>query len=127
MWFKEFLEWFKESTVVTDTNNGIVSIALPLLDRYNDYIQIFVKSEDDGTVFITDDGTIINNLNMSGVDVSDGSKTRDRINCIVKNFFVEIGAKNEIQARVKKDKFVFAFTGVLQAMISIDMLFYAVE
>ena len=124
--FDVFLAWFKESTVVTDANNGAVSIALPLLDRYNDYIQIFVKSEGDD-VFITDDGAIISNLRMSGIDISDGGEIRKRINNIANYYFVEVSGKDEIQVRVKKDKFVFAFTGVLQAMLSIDALFYAVE
>lgn len=64
-----YTDWFKEEAYITPANSGYTSVAVPLLDRFNDYLQVFVK-ENGGQIEITDGGAIISNLVMCGMDVS---------------------------------------------------------
>lgn len=71
-----YFQWLKQKTVLKNLD-GSVEITTPMIDRYNDYMQIYVVPEN-GQFKITDDSYIINELVLSGCDVFP-SKKRENI------------------------------------------------
>lgn len=61
---KAYLDYLNELTIQTITSNkkSIYRISLPYLDSYNDYLDIYVIKNEDGSCTITDDGWTIRML-----------------------------------------------------------------
>ena len=61
---KDYLDYLNELTIQTIASNkkSIYRISLPYLDSYNDYLDIYVIKNEDGSCTITDDGWTIRML-----------------------------------------------------------------
>ena len=118
----QYTEWFKSAAYITLAKCGFSSIAVPLLDRLNDYLQLFVKEEENGNIVITDGGNTISNLEMCGVDVSKGSLNREIIDKILRSKRLTLEQEDEIWSRTTAERFPLAMNEFLQAVLAIDAL-----
>lgn len=79
----EYIEWarsvsapFKLEYKTTQYGEYHELTCMHHFDHLNDAYQIYVKLQSDGQIYITDDGYILSNLEMAGIDMNLGSKAR---------------------------------------------------
>ena len=65
---EKYINWLEKEISVNQIGEYL-EITSPFLDRYNDYLQVYAKLEKDDEIILTDDSYIINNLQMSGIDI----------------------------------------------------------
>ena len=119
----EYTEWLKKE-ITTATFGKYVEFTTPFLDRFNDYMQIYVRQNGDGTLSMTDDGYIIGNLISSGMSFKKGTNRRKMLDRIANNFNVSIDGENIISTATSQN-FPQKKHMLLQAMLSIDDLYVA--
>lgn len=117
---EKYLAWLKQEITITDCGE-FCGISVPLLDRFNDYLQIFVK-EENGGLLITDGGYIISNLITSGIGLRKGSEKRNRIDSIIREHNLTL-KDDAIWVCTTFEKFPVVKHSVLQAMLEIDDLY----
>ena len=117
----EYSSWLNSKISVAKYGETY-ELTTPFLDRFNDYLQIYVTPEKDGELILTDGGYIIENLLSSGVTLKQGSKKLNRINQIAKNFGLNING-DQIVATAKESQFPQKKHAMVQAMLAIDELY----
>jgi hypothetical protein len=117
----DYAEWLKKE--ITFANFGeYVELTTPYLDRFNDYLQIYVKQNADGTLTMTDDGYIIGNLISSGMSLKKGTNRERIVHRIANNFNVSISCEDIITTAMAHN-FPQKKHMMVQAMLAIDDLF----
>ena len=116
----DYANWLK-SKITVEKFGEYYELTTPFLDRYNDYFQIYIKQCLDGSIEMTDDGYILNNLINSGVSLNT-KKRKGLINNILKNYSLELH-NNEIMARGTIDTFPQIKHQMVQAMLLLDDMF----
>lgn len=120
---KEYTDWLYSGFSAIRIGE-FFELTTPYLDRYNDHLQIYVKQDENGAYFLTDDGYIIDNLESSGVSFRRSAKRRELLHRIARNFGVTINGHNlEIQAT--KSNYPQRKHMLIQAMLNIDDMFIA--
>ena len=121
-----YAAWLKDKTVLRQINNQWVEITTPYLDRHNDYLQIYAKQENGGYI-LTDDGEIIKDLNLSGCKL-DSPKRQDLLRMTLNGFGVRLDNSNSaLVIRASLDDFPLRKHSLIQAMLSVNDLFYLAE
>lgn len=116
----KYILWLKDKTVLRQVKNWI-EITTPYLDRHNDYLQIYVKRDNNG-FFLTDDGYTIGDLRQSGCELE--SKKRKDLLVLTLNGF---GIKLENEALIihaSPENFALRKHNLVQAMLAVNDLFY---
>lgn len=117
----DYRRWLEDNTFIDAVGSNWVQITAPYLDRHNDNLDIFVSKDDRGYL-ITDDGYVINDLEMSGCDVARG-KRKSYLESILNGYGVELdGGKLIVHAN--KHDFADRKHNLIQSMQAIDDLFY---
>jgi len=119
----DYANWLKSEITVAEFGE-YYELTTPYLDRFNDYLQIYVKQDSNGVITLTDDGYIINNLHSSGFTLSASIKRRRMLEHIVRNYslrFDEIN--NVITTTATAETFPSKKHLMVQAMLSIDDMF----
>ena len=120
---KEYTDWLNSGFTAVKTGE-FYELTTPYLDRYNDHLQIYVRQEQNGSFFLTDDGYILNNLKSSGVSIVRSPKRKEMLARIARNFGITVnGDCLEIQAT--KSSYPQRKHMLLQAMMTIDDMFIA--
>lgn len=120
---KEYTDWLYSNFSAVQVGE-FYELTTPYLDRYNDHLQIYVKQNENGSYFLTDDGYIINNLKSSGIFISRSPKRKEMLLKIARNFGISINGESlEIQAT--KSNYPQRKHMLLQAMLTIDDMFVA--
>lgn len=114
-----YLDWLKKNISVREIADWM-QISTPFLDRHNDFMQIYVKAED-GSLLLTDDGYVLEDLAASGCDV-DSPRRRELLETMLRGFGVKLDA-GEITARATMDTFAQRKHALLQAMLGVNDLF----
>lgn len=65
---RNYTDWLYNHITQDEISEGVYEITTPFLDRHNDYTQVYVKYNKDGSVEVNDYGYIINDLMMSGFE-----------------------------------------------------------
>ena len=119
----DYTVWLKQEITITNAEFGeFCEITVPYLDRFNDYLQIYVKQDAKGKITMTDDGYIINNLNSSGVTLRTNSKRKAMLDKILHNFSLSL-EKGAITAIASPRNFAQKKHNMVQAMLHIDDMF----
>jgi hypothetical protein len=118
--FEEYIKWLKDKTTLREIEDW-VEITTPFLDRHNDYLQIYVKKENNSFV-LTDDGYIIDDLRSSGCEIE--SPRRMRILTEVLNGFGVNLDNDSLIVNSFRDDFPIKKHNLIQSMIAINDLFY---
>ena len=115
-----YWDWLKDKTALRELDNH-VEITTPFLDRHNDYLQIYVKRENDEYV-LTDEGFILDDLELSGCNM-DNPKRQEVLNTMLNGFGVQ---KNEraLEISTSLENFGISKHNLIQAMLAVDDLFY---
>lgn len=82
-----FEEWHSKQLKLEDFKD-FIEITTPFVDMHHDYIQLFFTKEKDGKFRITDDGHIVSELSILGVDVNAATKRKQFFNTTLKVFGV---------------------------------------
>lgn len=119
----EYTQWLNAGFSAVECGE-FYELTTPYLDRYNDNIQIYVKQNENGSYFLTDDGYIISNLQSSGVSFSNAPKRRDMLYRIARNFGVTV-KDNNLEITATKSDYPQKKHMLIQTMLTVDDMFIA--
>lgn len=118
---ERYLCWLREKTTLRELGDG-VEITTPYLDRHNDYLQIYAFRAKNGDIVLTDDGYIVDDLEMSGCNL-DGTTRQSTLQMTLNGFGVAMnGRALEIQTSI--EDFASRKHNLVQAMLAVNDLFY---
>lgn len=121
--FSQYLTWLKEKTSFKEVE-GWTEITTPFLDRHNDYLQIFAKSENGGFV-LTDAGYVLDDLKMCGCKIE--SPKRQSLLKMTLNGFGILLEGDQLLTHATKENFSLKKHSLIQAMLSVNDLFYLAQ
>lgn len=116
----DYLKWLKQN-ISEKTLQDCLEITTPFLDRHNDWLQIYVEENEDN-IRITDDGYIIEDLKMSGCDITTPSRKKI-IEKIINGFGVKISENNELYINTSMNQFPQSKHSLIQCMLSVNDLY----
>lgn len=116
----QYWNWLQEKTSFQKLDS-VVEITTPYLDRHNDYLQIYVRCQDDGFV-LTDDSYIIKDLEHSGC-MLDSPKRKELLETTLNGFGVQAEGK-ELTVSATPENFAMQKHNLVQSMLAINDLFY---
>jgi len=117
---REYLAWLKTGLSVAEIGDGVCEITTPFLDRHNDHLQIYLLQEN-GNYVLTDDGYILSNLEMSGMDLS--SPKRQRIlKTILQGFGVSV-VEGALRVEAQRSNLPRRKHNLIQAMLAVNDMF----
>jgi hypothetical protein len=117
---EECWKWEKNNTYLKQIDDWI-AISTPYLDRHNDMLQIYAKREGDSFI-LTDDGYILQDLELSGCKL-DSPKRKQILETTLNGFGIKIEERALVIRASKKD-FPYKRHSLIQAMLSINDMFY---
>lgn len=117
---ERYLKWLKDKTILREVK-GYVEITTPFLDRHNDYLQIYVKSEGGGYI-LTDDGYTIQDLEISGCAL-DSPKRQNLLKTTLAGFGIQNTSHNELTVKATADNFALKKHNLIQAILAVNDLF----
>lgn len=118
----EFIALLKQRTVEHKINENIHRVTTPLLDRNNDFVEIYVIRDKD-QLTITDDGYIVNDLLSSGLNFKNDT-IRDRyLRNILSNHGVEMDSNNALYVKANPNNYSVKMYMLAQCMSKVSDLF----
>jgi hypothetical protein len=117
-------KWLRDKTAVKNIGDDWIEITTPYLDRHNDMLQIYAKQDKSGFI-LTDDGYIISDLLHSGCPV-DSPKRQKLLSMTLAGFGIE-NHDGSLQTHATKENFAFRKHSLIQAMLSVNDLFFLAE
>lgn len=114
----DYIDWLK-SEITFEKIGEYYEITTPYLDNANDYLQLYVKQEDNQILF-TDDSMTINNLKMHGITLTKNRKIQ--LQRILYQYGVQLDG-DELIAKVPINNFPQKKHLFIQAMLRIDDMF----
>ena len=119
----KYIHLLKDKTILRQID-GWVEITTPYLDRHNDYLQIYVKRDNDGFV-LTDDGYIISDLRLSGCNLEGGTR-KNLLQQTLNGFGISM-KEGALFVHTTVDNFALKMHNLVQVMLAINDLFYTAE
>ncbi len=118
-----YISWLRDKTTLREIGDW-VEITTPYADRHNDLLQIYAKRTDSGYI-LTDDGYIIEDLEQSGCKL-ETPKRQALLKMTVNGFGIQLNERR-LEVKASTDNFALRKHNLLQAMLSINDLFYLAE
>jgi len=112
-----YIYWLKEKFTFKKIGDGF-GVTTPFLNRFNDHIQIYVKSESEQNILICDDGETFKNLELSGVDLNSEKRKRE-LTIILNGFGVKLES-GELKVKASIINFPLRKHSLIQAILAID-------
>jgi hypothetical protein len=117
----DYRTWLRDKTTLRQLNGEWVEITTPYLDRHNDALQIYVRSENGGYI-LTDDSYTIHDLEASGCNLHT-EKRQDLLKMTLNGFGVKL--QNEaLEIHASTDNFPLKKHSLIQAVLAVNDLFY---
>lgn len=117
----DYRAWLRDKTTLRQLNGDWVEITTPYIDRHNDSLQIYVRSENGGYL-LTDDSYTIHDLESSGCNLRT-EKRQDLLKMTLNGFGVKL--QNEaLQINATAENFPLRKHSLIQAMLAVNDLFY---
>lgn len=117
---EKYISWLEDEITVNKINEYI-EVTSPFLDRYNDYLQVYAKLENDNEIILTDDSYIINNLEISGIDMK-SSKRKQLLQSFLNKYSVKL-EDNALVTKANIEDFPQKILFLMQAMLNVDDMF----
>ncbi|MCK8487294.1 DUF1829 domain-containing protein [Paenibacillus sp. MBLB2552] len=114
-----YLGWLKQNITLI---NDAIEITTPLMDRHNDFLQIYVVPQGD-KLKLTDDGYIISDLIQSGCDIHGSKKRKEMLQTILNSYGVTKSDKDELFVEATMDTFPQKKHMLAQAMLTVNDMF----
>jgi hypothetical protein len=118
---ENYLSWLRARLTV-QTVGKWYEITTPYLDRHNDCLQIYVRQNDDGTWLLSDGGSTIADLEMSGAPI-ESEKRKAILSETLRGFGVRLTKDDEIQTDANEGAFPQRKHHLLQAMLTVGDMF----
>lgn len=118
----DYMKWLK-TEITFDKIGEYYEITTPYLNNANDYLQIYVKQENE-EIFFTDDGEIIHNMKMNGIQLNQNRK--NHLQKILNQFGVKLEG-DELVAKAQLNNFAQKKHFFIQAMLRVDDMFSMVK
>ncbi len=123
-----YLEWLEKNMTERKISPTITEVTTPFLDRHNDYTQVYIINQGNNKFKISDDGYIVNDLLISGVDVGSSDKRKSLFQQVLAKQAVQFEAKSgELYVISSQDALYEAQHRLLQTMLDVDDLFYTAK
>lgn len=119
----KYYSWLKDKTVWKQLKDW-VEITAPYLDRNNDYIQIYLKKEDEGYL-LTDGGSTITGLIQEGCSID--TPKRQKLLQLTLNGYGVAENNGALQVKATPDNFALRKHFLLQAILAVNDMFYLAE
>jgi hypothetical protein len=116
--------WVRDKSQLKDLGNDFVELTTPYLDRHNDYLQIYIRKENN-LYLLSDGGYTIEDLKASGC-ILDSRKRQDLLNQTLRGFGVQID-NGILLVKATADNFPLKKHNLLQAILGVNDLFYLSE
>ena len=116
----QYWVWLRDKTTVRQIEDW-VEITTPYLDRHNDYMQIYLKGNNDGFT-LTDGGYTLDDLEQSGCKI-DSQKRQALLKMTLNGFGVEIKDR-ALNVSATQANFGPRKHNLVQAMLAVNDLFY---
>ena len=120
-----YTEWLGTETDVSYIGKW-AKITTPFLDRHNDFLEVYARRRN-GHWEITDDSYVITDLSHSGCDIKPGSHREKLLKTVLKGYGVRREDDNQLVVRASDQEFPERMHFLLQAMMSIDDLFFTAQ
>lgn len=114
--------WLRDRTTLRELNSQWTEITTPFLDRHNDFLQIYVRREGGGQFILTDDGYILQDLELSGCAL-DSPKRQELLRMALRGFGIDL-ADHALMVRATENNFPQKKHALVQAMLAVNDLFY---
>lgn len=120
---EDYFSWLRDSTEIKRVQGGreYFEITTPHLDRHNDCLQIYVRADGDDGYLLTDDRSILDDLEMSGCKLD--TPKRKKLLEMTLNGFGVVSNEGAIEVRATKQSFPRKKHDLLQSMLAIDDMF----
>jgi hypothetical protein len=118
-----YAAWLRDKTALRSVDNW-VEITTPYLDRHNDYIQIYAKRLDNGYL-LTDDGRTIQDLEQGGTKLN-RPKRNELLRLVLNGFGIRLES-DRLEVRASPDTFALRKHNLVQAIISVNDMFYLAQ
>lgn len=115
----EYVSWLRQNITVARIGE-VCEITTPFLDRHNDYLQIYV-SEKDGQYTLSDDGYILADLQMSGVEINTEGR-QQMLDTILAGFGIS-NTDNELRVIAQRHDLGEKKHNLTQAMLAVNDMF----
>ena len=117
---EKYISWL-EYEISVNKIGEYLEVTSPFLDRYNDYLQVYAKIQNDNEIIITDDSYTINNLKMSGIDFN-STKRKQLLTTFINKYRIDL-KDDELLVKTDIDDFPRKLLFLMQAMLNIDDMF----
>lgn len=117
---EQYIKWL-EDEITLNKINEYWEITSPFLDRYNDYLQVYAKMDNDNEILLTDDAYTLNNLKMAGVDINSPRRKQ-----LLDNFLNKYKVQLDNEALTIKtgvEDFPQKLLFLMQTMLNVDDMF----
>ena len=121
---KTYVDWLKQNIEQYRLNDNTFRLTLPFLDRNNDYIEIYIIDNGDGTYHITDDGATINDLELGGFDFVNSNRRMYILEYIIASYGVTKTNNNELTVNCTSNDLPLKKHMLAQCMIKVSDMFY---
>lgn len=117
----EYWTWLRDKTALRQVDSTWVEITAPYLDRHNDYVQFYVRQDNDGFI-MTDDSHTIQDLRNSGCDLK-SARRQDLLRTTLRGFGVELQG-DALLVKTTAETFAQKKHDLVQAILAVNDLFY---
>jgi len=121
---KMYTEWLKNN-IKMHTINGHIEVQTPFLDNHNDYIHFYIKKEN-GKYIFTDNGYTINDLMMSGCNLTN-APNREKILEILTNSYGVKKDNDELIIEATEENLPMKIHMFLHSIMSVSNMFMLAE
>lgn len=117
----QYSNWLRDQTTLRSVGDS-VEVTTPYLDRHNDCLQIYVKSNGDSFI-LSDDGYILDDLAMSGFEIK-GSRRESLLETTLRGFGVN-RKSSSLEVHATATNFALQKHNLVQAMLAVNDLFHS--
>lgn len=102
----------------------LIEVTTPFLDRHNDYTQIYIEDNEDGTFIVSDKGYTLSDLEMCGVEFNTQKKKTLLIQTLNRLGIKHNKDTSELYVSCNKEELPEVQHRVMQGMLDINDMFY---
>ena len=117
---EQYIKWL-EDEITLNKINEYWEITSPFLDRYNDYLQVYAKMDNDNEILLTDDAYTLNNLKMAGVDIN-SPRRKQLLDNFLNKYKVQLD-NDALTIKTGVEDFPQKLLFLMQTMLNVDDMF----
>ena len=119
-----YLEWLKQNIDQYKINETTFRMTLPFFDRNNDFVEMYIIDNNNGTYTITDDGSTIGDLQLGGFNFTTSERRKAILDAIVESHGVTKTQDNELEVQCTMNDLPLKKHMLAQCMVKVSDMFY---